>query len=310
MKNLSCCLVVLVLFLSGCSTGNKFASSFGKRHYTKGYFLNRAGSGETVHEKTERETVNRNSVGAGNRKSETTLPLFDVNKNVVSAPALVAEKKRVGQGIAITKVKKSEVTSVAKVEDGDGPTGGRGSIDGKNEDARTGRIAIVFSSIFLLGWIIAKSAMVTVFPPAALLLLALLFVIIAIVSFSSNGKPAANNGVNSNPQQNDANRTNMGVAGFVLSLGGLILIFLDFILVVLALTGSNSVFLNGIFGTIAGSYLFTLLPFFMILIGFIISLVAIHHNDQHIGLARAGAIISGIILAIFLLLILASLSHI
>ena len=297
--------------LVGCSTGNKFASSFGKRHYTKGFFLNRAGSGETVHEKTERETVNRKSVGAGNRKSEEALPLFDANKNIVSAPAApVAEKKRVGQGIAITKVKKSEVTSVAKVEDGDGPSGGRGSIDGKNEDVRTGRIAIVFSSIFLLSWIIAKSAMVTVFPPAALLLLALLFVIIAIVSFSSNGKPAANNGVKSNPQQNDANRTNMGVAGFVLSLGGLVLIFLDFILVVLALTGSNSVFLNGIFGTIAGSYLFTLLPFFMILIGFIISLVAIHHNDQHIGLARAGAIISGIILAIFVLLILASLSHI
>lgn len=37
-------LLAIILVLSSCSQGNKFASSFGKRKYTKGYFVNAPGS--------------------------------------------------------------------------------------------------------------------------------------------------------------------------------------------------------------------------------------------------------------------------
>jgi len=48
-------LALVVIVLSGCGSVGKFAGTFGKRHYTKGYYWERAGSGEKVALNTQRK---------------------------------------------------------------------------------------------------------------------------------------------------------------------------------------------------------------------------------------------------------------
>jgi hypothetical protein len=43
-KPLTCLLALLMLVLCGCNTQTKFASSFGKRRYTKGFYCDRVGA--------------------------------------------------------------------------------------------------------------------------------------------------------------------------------------------------------------------------------------------------------------------------
>jgi hypothetical protein len=218
-----------VACLVGCSTGNKFASSFGKRRYEKGYYWDRAKSGETVHEKTERETVNRNSVGAGNRKSETTLPVFDAGNNVISKPAPAIQEKKATPGFSIPLINKSENYNALKVEKSLAQQGiggdSRGSLNSSSSSAgTTGFVLSVIGAVLILGTI---------------------FVLLALA---------------------ESGGASLAIALFCLLLVGM--------------------------GLLAE------------LIAFVTCIVALNHNDNSKGMARAGLIISGIFLGIFFLLLL------
>lgn len=72
------CFGVLITLFASCNTGNKFASSFGKRRYTKGYYFNRIA----------RKSVKIQPVIAANKNRERGINPVATIKNVIDNKAV------------------------------------------------------------------------------------------------------------------------------------------------------------------------------------------------------------------------------
>jgi len=312
------CIVILLAILSGCSSGNKFASSFGKRHYTKGFFLNRAGNTETAKRNStedagiaRRETVNRNSVTAGNRKSEATLPLFDADKTPVAIAPPVPEKEN--SVATVEGTAKSRLAAIPYLL----PVNPSDSIKTQQEKSKTALhtaqgvfvagiilIAIALSSLFL-------SSTATIISFNGIFIVGLILVALGVVLFAlipRKTMPEAGNTERTPPKtkSDPANEyTNVGRLGFFMSIGSIILTVIC-LLVVSSLLSSSTTLLAAI-----ASFILLAAGVFIGLVGLIVSLIlceiAMHHNDAHPDLAKIGATISGIILGVLVSLILLSL---
>ncbi len=310
-------LLVAFFLVMGCSSGNKFASSFGKRHYTKGFFLNRAGNTETAKRNStedagiaRRETVNRNSVTAGNRKSEATLPLFDADKTpVVIAPPVPEKENSVATVEGTAKSRLAAIPYLLPVNPSD-------SIKAQQEKSKTALhtaqgvfvtgillIAIALFSVFL-------SSTTTVISLSGLFIAGLILVGIGVVLFAivpRKPMPEAGNTERTPPKtvKDPANEyTNLGKSGFYISIGSIVL-SATCLLLVYSLAGSST-----LLAAIA-SFVLLAAGVFIGLVGLIVSLIlcaiAMHHKDAHPDLAKIGATISGIILGVLVTIILLAL---
>ena len=308
--------ILTVIVLAGCGTQGKFASVFSKRRYTKGYFFNKAGSGETVRGKTERETTKSpilTSVPFRGRKEEgVALPLFDANEIIVSSPALEKKEKTI-----ITKN-----TESTWVGENAGAVKENGNEPANNSPEHTGRILLGIG-ILLIPFSILLGAFVTI-PGPVILFIALLVLALIIAGLILSGskqnsrnepaaapaqdkfKPATDDyynkdastsqqpvGVTAQPSQTD-----MGIPGFVLSLTGLLLLLFTYIL--LASIPVTTLFGGLILGFFGG------LAVISLVIASIISNYAIRHNDKHMRLASLGFTISSVALAILIIYFVAS----
>jgi hypothetical protein len=307
--------VLTLIVLAGCGTQGKFASVFGKRKYTKGHFWDKAGSGETVRGKTERETTKSpilTSVPFRGRKEEgVALPLFDANEIIVSSPALEKkEKVAITKNIHSTWVGENEE---AVKENGNEPA--------NNSPEHTGRILLGIG-ILLIPFTILLGAFISI-PGPVILLIALLVLALIIAGLILSGskqnsgseptavpaqdkfKPATDDYYNKDAaraqQQGIAvqpTQTSMGIVGFVMALTGLLLLLFTYIL--LASIPVTTLFGGLILGFFGG------LAVISLVIASIISNYAIRHNDKHMRLASLGFTISSVALAILIIYFVAS----
>jgi hypothetical protein len=90
--------ICIAVVFTSCSTGNKFASSFGKRRYTKGYYVD-VPSSVNVHV-------------AGN----TDLSAIPVHpKNIIAAPVKQIQVAKVSIASPVTETNKAHVSINAKI---------------------------------------------------------------------------------------------------------------------------------------------------------------------------------------------------
>jgi len=291
-----------VVCLVGCSTGNKFASSFGKRRYEKGYYWDRAVNTETVKRNstesvkiTKRETVNRNSVAAGNRKSEATL-------HVSEAPAVITQQavptviKKTALAQAVQKnlklkdaLKKAQFYEAEQANDAGSPADD--NTNNSTGSISTVRVCFIFAALSLLA-IIFDLGKVLGIGSAAFILLFLLFLVAAFISLPAHNKTGLANeptGNSLSPANANSNlkQSNYATAGMVLSIVAIVVALpADFIAIFAAALGDQ----------IGIAFVFASIPFTLAVIGIILSIVALNHNEVHRGRAIAGIVLGGIVI--------------
>lgn len=303
--------VFATALLSSCSTGNKVASSFSKRRYTKGYFWNVparvqgvAANGSKQHIEAIKPIVHGNNAVTGEPAAIKSNP---ATGNLLKAIAHHAVKQALPHKpvAAHTAFMHSRVVATAqKSVDDSSPA---------NKSITTGKIFIAIACLFMVLALLSSAVGISIWVP---LVFAIISLFIAI-GFLSPGR-SDNSSVNAEPMGpqsgNDyvpdktgpANgtatqqqpQTNLGGIGFSFVMIGLFF-FLVIIALVLAIAASQSYYglLLGLLALGAST-----LGLIFFIVGFLLCMNSLHNkNEKHPKLGRAGAIISGVILGLIAL---------
>lgn len=315
-----------VAILSGCNTGNRLASSFAKRRYTKGYFWNSPARVQAIIANNTQQAVAKNNVVENTANAAVVVkPVVHIATARNSSPeAIVCHKAKqptYKQHIAqaYTASQKSHTAFAQKsINDSNPPPD-----DNKNR-LTTGKIFLIAGVVLLLLAIFASAYSLFIgFPAGVFFVAGLFFGGIGISLMHSRTAPPpqtyatpANNAhpndyvPNANPGNAPANgnsqlpKTNEGTTGFVFVMVALFLMLVATALFVLAISSGSfgGTLLLGLWALVP-----SLLGLIFLITGFILCSDAIHcATESHPALAKAGAIISGILLGLMLLGLLTS----
>src|SRR6185312_10298327 len=177
------------LLFAGCGTTGKFAGTFGKRHYTKGYYWERAGCGATVTARAGKSSVVA-SKSLEPKVNDEIKPVFDGTGNNVMPQTIVKRKNNVRALIKdrlnkLAGIRKSLVAmdpQLLKQTTIESPTSNTES----SPERHDAKLFMFLGAVFLLtGIIVAGAKLVLPGLATVCILLGLIFLIIGIFDYFS-----------------------------------------------------------------------------------------------------------------------------
>jgi hypothetical protein len=289
----------LIGLLSGCSSGNKFAASFGKRKYTKGYFVDNPSKVKTESRITLSEN-NSHEIIRGNRISPVsrTIALHNAIDTAVQKPLPVGERRHTFYRGTVQKQNATSIISNTRLLEKqvvDNAIFNMAPGDSVNAEKKKnlGKLLILLGALVLfVGLLLTVSIAIPVYYP---LLLGFIFIIAGVTQLPAKGEAApvvAQPQGNTTPPLSQAKATDLGGPAFTVSISAYIVLAIFFILV-----------LAGGFYSLSGLlYLFiaVLLGLILSIVGAIMCLAALGSpHDIHHGLAAAGLILDFLFIIVF-----------
>ena len=296
----------MIGLLSGCSSGNKFAASFGKRKYTKGYFVDNPSKVKTESRITLSEN-NSHEIIRGNRISPVsrTIALHNAIDTAVQKPLPVGERRHTFYRGTLQKQTTTSIISNTRLLEKqvlDNAIFNMAPGDSVNAEKKKnlGKLLILLGALILfVGLLLTVSIAIPVYYP---LLLGFIFIIAGVTQLPAKGEAApvvaqpidnsAQPQGNTTPPLSQAKATDLGGPAFTVSISAYIVLAIFFILV-----------LAGGFYSLSGLlYLFiaVLLGLILSIVGAIMCLAALGSpHDIHHGLAAAGLMLDFLFIIVF-----------